>query len=117
MSREWEHSPGFPSLHISFRNCDVKEFDDVQYRLRSLSLLPMLTLAFQKPLLANGQRLLDGLAGDPGVYSTRFGNCCFQACSLPLTLLATCSETSTGTIHVSAMSHLAGTKSLRNGRA
>ncbi|KAH8903005.1 hypothetical protein BR93DRAFT_203172 [Coniochaeta sp. PMI_546] len=57
MSGEWEHSPGCPSLYIPFRNCDVKEFDDVQYRLRSLSLLPMLTLAFQTPLLANGQRL------------------------------------------------------------
>ncbi|KAK4179770.1 hypothetical protein QBC36DRAFT_343479 [Triangularia setosa] len=70
-SGEWEHSPKCPSLDIPFRDCDVKKFDNLHYRLRSLSLLPMLTLAFQSPSLARGQRLLDGLAQDSGIYSTR----------------------------------------------
>lgn len=68
-SGEWEHSPECPSMDNHLGNCDFQDFDDVSYRLQSLSLLPILTLAFQNPLLANGQRLLNGLAGDRGVYS------------------------------------------------
>lgn len=78
VSGVWEHSPDCPSLHDSSRDCDVEEFKRRQDRLRSLSLLPMLTLAFQSPSLANGQRLLDGLAQGPGVYSSRFGHYPFQ---------------------------------------
>ncbi|KAB5566687.1 hypothetical protein GE09DRAFT_744107 [Coniochaeta sp. 2T2.1] len=70
-SGEWEHSPECPSLDIPFRDCDVKEFDYLKRRLRSLSLLPMLTLAFQNPSLARGQRFLDGLAQGSGIYSSR----------------------------------------------
>ncbi|KAB5583241.1 hypothetical protein GE09DRAFT_294410 [Coniochaeta sp. 2T2.1] len=70
MSGEWEHSLECPSLDKPFRDCDVKEFDYLRYRLRSLSLLPMLTLAFQDPSLARGQRLLDGLAQGSGIYSS-----------------------------------------------
>jgi hypothetical protein len=73
-SGEWEHSPECSSWYNHWGNCDVKDFDDVSYRLQSLSLLPLLTLAFQNPLLANGQRLLNGLAGNRGVYSHKLGN-------------------------------------------
>jgi len=112
----WEHSPECPSWYNHLGNCVIKDFDDVSYRLKSLSLLPLLTLAFQNPLLANGQRLLNGLAGNRGVYSHRFGNRYFQIGSYQLTLPVTCSETSTGVIHVSAMLTSTATKSLRNGR-
>lgn len=70
-SGKWEHSSECPSCWLAFRDCDFEKFDLVQHHLRSLSLLPALTLAFRNPSLAKGQRLLDGLAQQgPGLYST-----------------------------------------------
>jgi hypothetical protein len=70
-SGEWDHPAECPSYWYSYRGCDIEEFERVQHDLRSLSLLPALTIAFHKPSLAKGQRLLDGLQQGPGLYSTR----------------------------------------------
>ncbi len=89
MSGKWEHSPlCFDCMSsFDFYMCDVELYHTLGRQLRSLSLLPMLALAFQNPSLANGQRLLDGLANDErGIYSSRFGNHCFEMGWLLLTL-------------------------------
>ncbi|KAH7201229.1 hypothetical protein DER44DRAFT_827853 [Fusarium oxysporum] len=70
-SGKWDHVAECPSYWYSYRDCDIEEFDRVQRDLRSLSLLPALTIAFHNPSLAKGQRLLDGLQQGPGLYSAR----------------------------------------------
>ncbi|KAF5714992.1 hypothetical protein FMUND_7086 [Fusarium mundagurra] len=67
---EWNHTAECPSHWQPDRGCDIEEFERVQRKLRSLSLLPALTIAFHNPSLAKGQRLFDGLQQGTGLYST-----------------------------------------------
>ncbi|KAM5373313.1 hypothetical protein ACJZ2D_007142 [Fusarium nematophilum] len=71
-SGKWDHAKECASYWYSYRGCDIEDSERVQHNLRSLSLLPALTLAFHNPSLAKGQRLLHGLAQQGrGLYSTR----------------------------------------------